>query len=278
MVPVVTAITARIDRTYDAIPRGGGAQVEAVGPFDLFVKGPGGWPLYARPRLGLTGFTRGDVEAVRERQRALGEPEAIEWVHDETPALLQAVRASGLRVVLAPLMVLDPARLPDPSSLTDAELVLLDPDSNEFAGLYAAGAAVAALGFAAGGTTVGEVGPAERDAAIGPVPPERLERTTQGSRSGRSAEAIARTRVDGVLAHGAYVGADGAAELVGVATLPSARRRGLGAAVSAFVARHALDHGYDLVFLGAADEAVARVYSRIGFSRVGTACIAEAAH
>jgi len=40
------------------------------------------------------------------------------------------------------------------------------------------------------------------------------------------------TPTEGVIARGAVQGALGAAEIVGVATLPSARRRGLGAAVS----------------------------------------------
>jgi GNAT superfamily N-acetyltransferase len=274
---VVTPITARIERSYDAIPRVGGAQVEPLGPFDLFLKGSQGvWPLYARPRLGVTAISQADVDAVRARQRELEVPEAIEWVAEATPDLLPAVQASGLPVVFAPLMVLDPTRLPDPASLTDAELVLVDPDSPEFVGLYAAGAAVASLGFAAAGTAIGSAGPGERDAALGPAPEQRLARCAEGFRSGRTCDAVARTTAEGVLAHGAYQGADGAAELVGIVTLPAARRRGLGAAISAFVARHALERGYDLVFLGAADEDVARVYAKIGFHRVGTACIAQA--
>jgi ribosomal protein S18 acetylase RimI-like enzyme len=272
----VTPITALIERSYDAIPRVGGAEVESVGPFDLFLKGSQGvWPLYARPRLGVNGFRRSDVDAVRARQRELGVPEAIEWVAEASPDLLGAVRASGMPIVFAPLMVLDPDRLPDPASLTDAELVLLDPDSAEFVGLYAAGTAVASLGFSAAGTAIGPAGPAARDTALGPVETLRLERAAEGFRTGRTCDAIARTVSEGVLAHGAYQGAGGAAELVGIVTLPAARRRGLGAAISAFVARHALERGYDLIFLGAADENVARVYSRVGFSRVGTACIAQ---
>jgi ribosomal protein S18 acetylase RimI-like enzyme len=274
---VVTPITERIERTYDAIPRTGGARVESIGPFEVFYQGTeGGWPLYARPRLGTTEFTPDDVRAARRRQRELHVPEAFEWVADVSPMLLPAVRATGLPVTLAPLMVLDPDRLPDPASLTDADLVLLHPDSDEFIGLFAASGAVANLAFATAGTAIGAAGPGERDAAILPTAPERLERSSVGIRSGRMAETIARTPFEGVVARGAYQGAEGAAEIVGVATLPSARRRGLGAAVSALAARHALESGYDLVFLSAANEDVARVYARIGFDRVGTSCIAEA--
>ncbi len=66
-------------------------------------------------------------------------------------------------------------------------------------------------------------------------------------------------------------------EIAGVATLPAARRRGLGAAVTAALARRALDDGADLVFLAAGSDDIARVYLRVGFRRVGTACIAEPA-
>ncbi len=273
----MTPIIERIERTYDGIPRTGGARVEPVGPFELFLQAaPGGFPLYARPRLGVTEFTLDDVLAVRARQRELSLPEAIEWVDDLTPGLLPAARASGLPVALAPLMVLEPDRLPDPATLTDAEVLILEPGSPEYVGLLAASAAVADLSFADMGTALGVSGPAERDAAIGPYPQGRIDRQREGSLTGRTAEAVARTAGEGVLARGGYQGALGAAEVVGVATLPSARRRGLGAAVTALLARHALDHGYDMVFLGAADDAVARVYGRTGFTRVGTACIAEA--
>ena len=90
------------------------ARVEEVGPFTLFV-GTGAWPYYARPRLARR-FTAADVEAVRARQRALGVPEAFEWVHETTPGLLDVVRAAGLEVTEAPLMVLDRAvwRAPEP--------------------------------------------------------------------------------------------------------------------------------------------------------------------
>ena len=53
--------------------------------------------------------------------------------------------------------------------------------------------------------------------------------------------------------------------------LPSSRRQGLGAAVTALLAGDALDRGVDTVFLSASDDAVARIYARIGFRAIGTA-------
>jgi predicted GNAT family acetyltransferase len=67
------------------------------------------------------------------------------------------------------------------------------------------------------------------------------------------------------------------AEVAGVATLPSARRRGYASQLTATLARHALENDVHLVFLSAGDDDVARLYSRVGFRRVGTACIAEPA-
>jgi ribosomal protein S18 acetylase RimI-like enzyme len=271
----VTDVTVleRLERCYDAIPRVGGAVVEAVGPFELFLRQGPGWQYYARPRLGSGSVTAADVEAVRSRQRALGAPEAIEWVVDVTPSLQAAAEEAGLPVLLAPLMVLDPTALSHGSD----NAFLLDPDDPSFADLYAVSTAVAQLGFGSPGVLPGAVGPAERDAAASarPVEPDLLEFVAAGLRSGTKAEAVVRVPGDGIVARGAFQSAVGAAEIVGVATLPSARRQGHGAAVSALLARVALERGNDLVFLSAMDEDVARMYASVGFRRVGTAGIAE---
>ena len=64
-------------------------------------------------------------------------------------------------------------------------------------------------------------------------------------------------------------------EIVGVATLPSARRRGLGTAVTAALIDDARAAGLDTIFLSAASDDVARVYERLGFVRVGHAGMAS---
>jgi GNAT superfamily N-acetyltransferase len=267
--PLLTAVEV----CYDAIPRVGGARAEPVGPFVVFLRDGAGWPLYARPRLGTTSVTAEDVALVLARQDSLGVPRAIEWVHDLLPPLLPLVEAAGLHVERAPLMVLESVV----DSPTDATLTLLDPDAPDFADSWAVSSTVASLGFGSGGTAVGPTGPAERDAALSPPTPDMLAFVRANLRRPGRAEAVAATVDEGVLARGALQGAGRGAEIVGVATLPSARRRGLGAAVSAFLARHARETGHDLVFLSASDEDVARIYARVGFRRAGTACIAEAA-
>nr|BFE75214.1 hypothetical protein GCM10020092_085150 [Actinoplanes digitatis] len=67
------------------------------------------------------------------------------------------------------------------------------------------------------------------------------------------------------------------AEIAGVATLPSARRRGYASQLTASLARRALHDGADLILLSASDDDTARLYSKVGFRRIGTACIAEPA-
>ena len=284
----VTELLNRIERCYDAIPRVSGARVEHIGRFALFVTEGPGWPFYARPQFGAnssaklaseTGqlFTPASVDAVRARQRELGVPEAFEWVDDLAPSLRPAVEAAGLKVILAPLMVLDPSRLVAAPALSPVPVRLLDPDAPDFADLNAVASTVARLGFGAPGTGIGEAGPAERDASVTPSDPAHTESYAAAVRAGTKAQAVAVDAEQGMVATGAYQSAGEVAEIVGVATLPSARRRGLGAAISSALAQQALDAGMDLVFLSANDTDVARVYGRIGFERIGTACIAAPA-
>lgn len=81
--------------------------------------------------------------------------------------------------------------------------------------------------------------------------------------------------VDGApVCTGRYSALDGVAEIVGLGTLPAYRRRGLGAAVTAALTADAHGGGVEVVFMSAGDADVARIYRRLGFTEVGTACIA----
>ncbi|MEW2384863.1 GNAT family N-acetyltransferase [Micromonospora sp. NPDC047707] len=267
----------RLERFYDAVPRDS-ALAEEHGALVLFVRDGAGWPFYARPRLDVPGPpTLADVAAVRERQRELGLPESFEWVHEVTPDLLAVARSAGLSVLEAPLMVLDPAALPDPATLTDVPVRLLDPADPDFAAAVAARRAVAAVGFAAPGTGRGAGGPAERDAALPELDMAALDEERARVADGRRLSALAGTAQEGALASGMAMRVGDVAEIAGVATLPAARRGGLGAAVTATLARALLAAGTDVVFLSAGSEEIARVYLRVGFRRIGTACIAEPA-
>ena len=96
----------RIERYYDATPRTA-ARVERIGPFDVFIKVGSGWSYYARPALGATEFSAGDVERVRARQRELDVPESFEWIAETSPRLRAAVEAGGLHVHVHPLLALE---------------------------------------------------------------------------------------------------------------------------------------------------------------------------
>jgi ribosomal protein S18 acetylase RimI-like enzyme len=250
-----TAMWQELESFYDAVPRPS-ARTEYHGSLVLFVQRHiGGHPFYARPAHPARGTpTVEDVLAVRARQGELGVPESFEWVHEVTPSLLEVARRAGLNVLQAPLLVLDAAGLPP----LDSRTRVLD-DAPEVLGV------VARLAFASPGTGPGPVGVAERDAAL----------TGDPSAESRHRNAVGELPGQGVVSVGTAQRADDVVEIAGVATLPFARRKGLGAAVTVALARDALDRGATTVFLSAGSETIARVYEGVGFHRIGTACIAE---
>jgi predicted N-acetyltransferase YhbS len=263
----VEPLLDRIDAYCDAAPRRS-ARVEEFRTLVLFVPTGDGWPFYARPRRGAPAPTLDEIREVRARQRELGLPESFEWIADVSPGVLEPARSAGLTVGEHPLMVLR-ERLDAPAERAEVRLVTAEDD-------LATIGAVAEVGFSHPGTARGEVGiealrerAARRSAALVDFQRERL-------RQELSIWAVA--WVDGVpVASGVHQPVGGVTEVVGVATLPAFRRRGLGAAVTALLVADARRRGVETVFLTAGDEEIARVYSRLGFERVGTSCIAEPA-
>ncbi|MFE7120258.1 GNAT family N-acetyltransferase [Streptomyces sp. NPDC057654] len=267
----------RLERYYDAAPRSG-ARAEDFGPLTLFVREGQGWPYYARPTLGHAGpVSAKDVADVRARQRELGAPESFEWVAETTPGLRAAVEQAGLVVHEHPLMVLelDAASAPVavPEDADGVRIRTVEPDDPALPSALA----VPHLAFADPGTAVGTAGLAE------------LEELVRSQADDGSAERIAAriraglTRVAAALVNGTALCAGQhqpvgkVSEIVGVGTLPSARRRGLGLKVTAALVADAGSTGVETVFLSAGDDDVARIYARLGFSRLGTALIAEPA-
>jgi ribosomal protein S18 acetylase RimI-like enzyme len=264
------SVLARLEAYYDAVPRTA-ARAETVGPLTLFVADGPGWPYYARPRLGAAAVGAEDVAAMRRLQRALGVPEAFEWVAETTPDLKPAAEAAGLAVAELPLMVLaaDDARsVPPPEGV---ELRLVTPEDD-----LAPVTAVAQVAFSAPGTAVGAAGPDALAGLAAELPPQRLAFMRDRLATGRTVTVVARLGGQPV-AVGSHQPVGAVTEVVGVATLPAMRRRGLGAAVTSLLVQDAGARGITTVFLSAGDVAVARVYARLGFRRVGTACIAEPA-
>ncbi len=255
----------RIEEHFDATPRAA-ADVEEHGALTLFVSRIP-WRFYGRPRLGLSeDIGADDVAAVRARQRELGVREAFEWVHETTPSLAGAAAAAGLQVLQVPLLALAADEWEPPSAPAGVALRMLGADDRS---LPAAQAAVE-LAFAADGMGLGEAGPEARDLAIGRL--GDLGFLRERIRAGLTAMAVAESVQDGAIAAGSHQLMGGVCEVTGVGTLPSARRRGIGAALTGRLVQDAREHGAAIVFLSAAGNDVARMYERLGFRRVGTAC------
>jgi ribosomal protein S18 acetylase RimI-like enzyme len=267
------ALLQRIEAYFDAAPRPA-ADVEEHGPFTLFVSRIP-WRFYARPRRGLrddgarTGPTARDVLAVRARQRELGVREALEWVAETTPSLAGAAASAGMQVVQVPLLAAPvdalrpapapvPVPAPAPRALGAVRLRMLGADD------AAVPASQDTVDIAFGG--LGGAG-----ADVGFLR-ERIRRGITGVGVAEEPEPGGAV----VLGAGSHHPVGGVSELTGIGVLPSARRRGIGAALTALLAQDARASGATLLVLSAADDAVARLYERVGFRRVGTACFGRA--
>ena len=262
-------VIERIDAFCDAVPRRR-ARAAEYGPLVLFVPTGPGWPYYARPRRDpRPRITAADVRAVRARQRELIIPESFEWIEQSAPDMAAAAAEAGLEVQTHPLMVLS-ARPAAPALPAGIAVRAVAPEDPELDRIWA----VPAVAFGHPGTATGEAGPAERDKIAADHDGGTIEMLRERLRSGQSVLAAA-FGPDGPLAAGSCQAVDGVAEITGVGVLPSSRRQGLGAAITALLARDALDRDVETVFLSASDDAVARVYARIGFREIGTAMIAE---
>jgi len=264
-------VIERIDAFCDAVPRHR-ARADEYGPLILFVPTGPGWPYYARPRRGSRPpVTAADVRAIRARQRELIIPESFEWIEQVAPEMAAAATEAGLDVQTHPLMVLS-ASPGAPALPPDVTVRVIAPEDTELDRIWA----VPAVAFGHPGTAAGEAGPAERDKIAADHDGGTIAMLRERLQSGYSVLAAAFGPA-GPLAAGSCQAVDGVAEITGVGVLPSSRRQGLGAAVTALLARDALDRGVKTVFLSATDDTVARIYARIGFREVGTAMIAEPA-
>jgi len=263
-----------IERCYDVIPRVS-ATTEEIGPFTLFLAVEGtGWNFYARPRLGLTDdVTPDDVRRVLARQTELNLPHAIEWVHEVTPSLLPAVRAAlpSAEVAECPLLamagvvrdemttpvgvsVTRTSRTTPASPPTTRVLTADDPD----------------LAMALGAVNAGFGGRDE-------VEPKDVGRRPALIESGAMIEVAAYDESGRIVGGGSAAPRGTTAELMGIATIPSARRQGYGVAVTRALVAELAGRGVTLSYMSAGSDDAASIYRSVGFERVGTACILESA-
>jgi GNAT superfamily N-acetyltransferase len=267
----------RIERYFAVAPRADAlVQVVGVGALDVPV-GPPEWPYPARPRPGREGEVAvADVRAAVDLQERSGLPASLEWLGDRCRGLAGVAREAGLQVAELPLLVAaDPVDVLLPPGV---RLFLVGADDPRL-GLYQR---LAELAFAAPQPAASSAGArgalpdvAKGDPGPHEVPPTELlrERVAAG-------QTVMMVAVDDgePVAIGSHqpLDVDGReiSEVVGVATLPRYRGRGLGAGLTSALTEHARQTA-DLVFLSAGDDDVARVYERAGFARVGTSCVAE---
>jgi predicted N-acetyltransferase YhbS len=258
-----------IERYFAAAPLPD-ARIETAGALDVPVGTPA-WPHPARPRRDGGPVTADDVRAAARLQEEAGVPVGLEWICERSPEAAAAARAAGLVVDELPLLVADaPVELLMPAGV---RLYLVGADDPELPRYER----VAAVAFALPG------GP--RDAGPAQVAPVETS-AESAARTAALRERIAAGRTvmmvaveDGEpVAVGSHqpVDVDGSeiSEIVGVATLPRLRARGLGAGLASALTEHALETA-DLVFLTAGDDDVARVYERVGFARLATTGVAE---
>lgn len=264
----VNDLLETIDAYCDAVPRAS-ARTEQHGDLVIFIRDGAGWPFYARPARGRRAPSNHAIGEVRARQRSLGVPESFEWIHEVTPGMKKAVLGASLQAHDHPLMVLSGA---PPAAAPPQEIEIRLIGADEPLGLIQA---VAPIAFAHPGTDVGDAGPAQAA--------ESAETETAGDdheflreRLRNGASVLAAAFENGVpVATGMHQPVDAVSELAGVGTLPSHRRRGIGAALTGFLVADARSRGIETVFLTAGDETIARVYESQGFARVGTAGTAE---
>lgn len=265
-VPTRPGLLECIERYFAAAPLPD-ARIEAVGALDVPIGDPA-WPYPARPRASGSPVTADDVRAAVALQAEAGLPAALEWVPESSPEAAGAARAAGLTVEELPLLVAaDPVELLLPAGVRLYVVGAEDPRLP----LYQR---VAATAFAHPG------GPADvTDVALDTSPGARARTEALRERiaSGRTVMMVAVE--DGQpVAVGSHqpVDIDGAevSEVVGVATLPRLRGRGVGAGVAAALVAHATETA-DMVFLAAGDDDVARVYERVGFARLATTAVAD---
>jgi GNAT superfamily N-acetyltransferase len=251
------------------VPRAAADPVDA-GPLRAFLsRAP--WPYYLRPRPELDlqdpgSVTAADVAAAAELLVQHGSPVSVEWVHELVPSLADTLASSGYAVHFHPLLVLE---LPAAGLPEAPGTVLLEAGSP----LLNDAVAAAEVAFAVPGAGSGDEGAQARDVAE--VRAGLVEHLAGRIADGSVAFVAALDPDDGVVASGSHVPVDGVTEVMGVATLPRHRRRGLAGQVVARLLVDATQRGCGLALLSATDDDVARVYERLGFVRIGHAGAAE---
>ena len=229
----MSAAVRRVDALWDAAPRAS-SRAQDVGPLRAFLSNRP-WPYYARPRpeLDLSGpgaVTTSDIERAAAVLAESGLAPAFEWIPDLVPSMAGALNASGWSWESVPVL----ARLADRRAVRLADgvqLRLLGPE-----GAVGAASAVneVAFAFAADETCQHNPGPAERDELVRTRAPGADEYARARLATGLNVSVVAVSgHKDGIVGTATLQPIGASAEIVGVAVLPSHRRRGIGSAMTA---------------------------------------------
>ncbi|MHC3459986.1 GNAT family N-acetyltransferase [Streptomyces flavovirens] len=220
-----------------------------VGPFT--VRHNPGWALkfanYAIPDQDAAPTPR-DVEDLVTSMRAHDRLPRLEFLPAWAPAVEPALLAAGFTVEnRAPVLACTPGTLLAPKPVDGLRIAEPATDAE-----FTTAAAVQHTGFG------GQGGPGDGEIAW-------LRAATDGG--GASALAV----LDGQPAGSGCCSspAGGISELTGLAVAGPFRRRGAGAALSAWLTRAAFDRGCHTVWLEPGDPGVERIYAGIGYRRVG---------
>ena len=265
-VPTRRGLLDCIERYFAAAPLPD-ARIEAVGALDVPIGDPA-WPYPARPRPGAGPVREDDVRTAIALQEGAGIPAGLEWIGERSPEMAAAARAAGLAVDELPLLVADaPVELLLPA---EVRLYLVGADDPELPRYQH----VADVAFAHPGG-VRDIGSLPLDTS--PDTAARTAALRERIAAGRTVMMVA-VEDDEPVAVGSHqpVDVEGSevSEVVGVATLPRLRARGLGAALASALVAHARETA-GLVFLTAGDDDVARIYERAGFARLATTGVAS---
>ncbi len=268
--PTRRGLFDRVERYAAAAPLPDARPVPA-GALDVPI-GPPAWPYPARPRPGAGAVGADDVRAAVALQEEAGLPAAVEWVHERTPSLDAAARQSGLVVSYFPLLVVDdPVELLLPAGVRLYIVGADDPALPQYQHLLE-------TAFAPHEEDPDTDTDTDPDSDTGGPSDARTEVLRERVATGRTVLMVA-------LEDGMPVGAgshhpvdvDGSeiSEIVGVASSPRRRGRGVGAALASALVAQAMETA-ELVFLTAGDDDVARVYERVGFAWLGSTGVAAA--
>jgi ribosomal protein S18 acetylase RimI-like enzyme len=243
----------RIDAYLNAVPRAA-CDVETVGPFTLFFRRDSTLPeiSYARPTAPLEGDLSAEIGQVRAAFTARGRVCRWEFLAELAPTLPAMLVQNGF-----------PEPIPRPLMVVTRET--FRPESS----------------------AVAEIRPIERmeGRAVGQALSEaygmEFMESEEGAGDGEDAmfsgmlergACILGAFVDGLaVAGGVHSPVGDTTEVAGIGTRPAFQRRGIGGALTSALVADAFDRGCECVFLSAADEAVQRVYARLGFAKIGSA-------